>query len=360
MTSSLWWNGPNWLVQEESSWPTNIPDLSNLKQFSSLRKVHRITAWILRFVNNARPKSSKLSVPLGATEISSAQTYWIRATQQRHYKEEVADLSKGKELDKSSTVRSTNPFLDKQGLLRLKGRLQFSNVSENEKQPWLLPSKDSYTELVVRDAHDKVLHAGVDATLAQVRESFWIVKGRQSIKTTIRECCICKRYSARPGSEEMAPLPPDRILEAPPFATTGLDFAGPLITKDSEEKHYILLFTCGVTRALHIELVNSMSTENFILAFRRFISRRGLCNTIYSDNAKTFKRADKELSKIWKCISHPSVKNMFANYGILWKYSVEKGPWWGGFWERQVRTIKTSLKKVIGRSTLCVKELETF
>ncbi|GFY57936.1 integrase catalytic domain-containing protein [Trichonephila inaurata madagascariensis] len=86
----------------------------------------------------------------------------------------------------------------------------------------------------------------------------------------------------------MAPLPKDRIEQSPPFAVTGLDFAGPIHVKNSREKFYILLCTCAVTRALHLELVTSFTTE----AFRRFISRRGLCTVIYSDNAKTFKRAE--------------------------------------------------------------------
>ncbi|GBN79620.1 hypothetical protein AVEN_240820-1 [Araneus ventricosus] len=97
-----------------------------------------------------------------------------------------------------------------------------------------------------------------------------------------------------------------------------------------------------------------------MLAFRRFISRRGLCSTIYSDNAKTFKCADVELRKLWKYIRHPTVQNLISSHGIKWKYIVEKGAWWGGFWERHFRTIKTSLRKIVGRSSLSLSELETL
>ncbi|GFQ75068.1 thioredoxin [Trichonephila clavata] len=102
-----------------------------------------------------------------------------------------------------------------------------------------------------------------------------------------------------------------------------------------------------------------MSTEQFLLAFRRFISRRGLCSTIYSDNAKTFKRAELQLKKFWKCMLYPSVQDLFSTHGITWKYIVEKGAWWGGFWERHFRTIKTCLRKIIGHSSLSSNELET-
>ncbi|GFR06637.1 integrase catalytic domain-containing protein [Trichonephila clavata] len=163
----------------------------------------------------------------------------------------------------------------------------------------------------------------------------------------------------RSGNQEIAPLPPDRVLESPPFSISGLDFAGPFFIKDSDKKHYLLLFTCATTRALHLELLPSMSTEQFLLAFRRFISRRGLCSTIYSDNAKTFKRAELELKNFWRCMLHPSVQDLFSTHGITWKYIVEKGAWWGGFWERHFRTIKTCLRKIIGRSSLSLNELET-
>ncbi|GFY20313.1 integrase catalytic domain-containing protein [Trichonephila clavipes] len=93
------------------------------------------------------------------------------------------------------------------------------------------------------------------------------------------------------GTQIMAPLPRDRIEQYPPFAVTGLDFAGPIYVKNSKENFYILLCTCAVTRALYLELVTSLTMEAFLLAFRRFISIRGLCTVIYSDNTKTFKIA---------------------------------------------------------------------
>ncbi|GFQ91937.1 integrase catalytic domain-containing protein [Trichonephila clavata] len=157
-----------------------------------------------------------------------------------------------------------------------------------------------------------------------------------------------------------APLPRDRIEQSPPFAVTGLDFAGPIFVKNSKEKFYILLCTCAVTRALHLELVTSLTTEAFLLAFRRFISRRGLCTVIYSDNARTFKRAETELRRLWTIINHPDMKEFCAaSKGVKWKYIIERVAWWGGFYERIVRSVKTILRKVIGKSSLTSEELET-
>lgn len=108
-------------------------------------------------------------------------------------------------------------------------------------------------------------------------------------KGCVQKCFICKRTRVKAGQQISAPLPRERIDTLQAFETTGVDFAGPLYTKPNNEKAYIALFTCAVTRAVHLELVSCMSTEVFLLAFRRFISRRGVCSVIYSDNARTFK-----------------------------------------------------------------------
>lgn len=121
-----------------------------------------------------------------------------------------------------------------------------------------------------------------------------------------------------------------------------------------------MLFTCAVTRAVHLELVHDMTTASFLLAFRRFVSRRGLCRVVYSDNALTFKRATKELTELWNVMRHPDVIDHFSNAGIEWKFIVERAPWWGGFYERLVRSVKGALKKVIGRRVLDSQELATI
>ncbi len=91
-------------------------------------------------------------------------------------------------------------------------------------------------------------------------------------------------------------------------------------TSNGTSKAYIALFTCAVTRAIHLELVSNQSTENFLLALKRFIARRGLCKVIYSDNAKTFKRADQDLKELWKSIKERSTKSCLKR--ILGKASL--------------------------------------
>ena len=122
-------------------------------------------------------------------------------------------------------------------------------------------------------------------------------------------------------------------------------------------KCYVCLFTCASTRAVHLELLRSLTVESFLLAFRRFASRRGLPAILISDNAKTFKRSSKEVQKIARS---KEVMRYLSNNGVSWKFIVEKAPWWGGFWERLIQSVKRCLKKCIGRTTLNYDELQTL
>ena len=106
-----------------------------------------------------------------------------------------------------------------------------------------------------------------------------------------------------------------------------------------------------------MELTRTLNVQDFLLAFRRFASRRGLPATIQSDNAKTFQSSSKEIRKIARS---PEVWRYLTNNQITWNFIVEKAPWWGGYWERLVRSIKSPLKKVIGRSTLTYDEMNTL
>ena len=121
-------------------------------------------------------------------------------------------------------------------------------------------------------------------------------------------------------------------------------------------KTYVCLFTCASTRAVHLELLPNLNADSFLLAFRRFESRRGLPSTLLSDNAKTFKSACKEIRNI-TCSREVSVH--LTRHRVTWNFIVERAPWWGGFWEQMVQLVKRCLRKAIGRSTLNYDQLNT-
>lgn len=178
----------------------------------------------------------------------------------------------------------------------------------------------------------------------------------------------CRKEISKAGSAPTAPLPKDRIDQAPPFKVCGIDFAGPVYIKGPSyyernknlDKAYICLITCAVTRALHLELLPSLSTDEFLLAFKRMVARRGTPHTIYTDNAKTFQKANKDLISIWKKLNDKELLEYFGSRGINWKFIAERAAWWGGFYERMVRSTKSILKKGLGLANLNYQEMETI
>ncbi|KRZ16794.1 hypothetical protein T11_15773 [Trichinella zimbabwensis] len=206
------------------------------------------------------------------------------------------------------------------------------------------------------------LHAGLNQTLAALRRRFWVVRGRQAVKRCIRACIICRKHDARPFCPLISDLPPERVTPSFPFNRVGLDFAGPLHVKDEQrplQKVYICLFTCMVMRAVHLELVLDMTTISFLAALRRFIARRGRPSVIHSDNFRTFKQADLFLRDLLHGKSAEKIQEELAMRQIEWRYSTDRAPWCGGYWERLVRSMKSALRKVLGKELLRSWELHT-
>lgn len=253
-------------------------------------------------------------------------------------------------------------FIDTEGLLRCRGRLQNTDLPFSTQFPLILPRESHFTMLIVRQAHEQVYHNGVKDTLAQVRSKYWIIRGRSLVKRLIGQCVICRRleglsYIAPPPP----PLPPYRVREAPPFDCSGVDYAGPLFVRMEKSancttKVWISLITCCVTRAIHLDLVFDMTSQLFIRCFKRFVARRGLPHRMVSDNGKTFKGAAKFLRRIAK---QPEVQRYLDKFSVQWTFNVERAPWWGGLFERLVRSTKRCLKKMVGRAKLTYEELLT-
>ncbi|GFX47511.1 integrase catalytic domain-containing protein [Trichonephila clavipes] len=157
--------------------------------------------------------------------------------------------------------------------------------------------------------------------MSALRENYWILKSRKTVRRVFSECIICKRCTVRPHTTLSPPLPYDRVREAQIFEITGVDLCGPLFLRD-RTKFWIVLFTCAVFRAVHMELVTSLSTESFILALRRLISRRGRPFTIYSDNGKNLVGTSNELKEL-----SPNLIQLLSEYSHVFsknKYDVGK------------------------------------
>ena len=129
-------------------------------------------------------------------------------------------------------------------------------------------------------------------------------------------------------------------------------------TQGEQIKAYVCLFTCAATRAVHLELTPDLSAATFLLAFRRFTSRRGIPSVMISDNAKVFQSPSSVIKKV---VRAEEVNKYMLNNQIRWNFIVEKAPWWGGgVWECLIGSVKRCLRKTVGRSTLTFEEMRTL
>ena len=366
-TRVLWHVGPPWLVKEEPSsstgdeeiqlpaeclselrskdqqlvhgllttgTATRLSEMIDCKNFGSFKRLISTTALVLKFcrilLNKVRPNNTEDSCDLNA----EAEHRWILECQ------ELAVSDKKFEHWK----RQLDLFQDESGVWRCRGRIENAVVPFSTKHPALLHKDHPVTSLLVWKAHGQVLHNGVKETLTELRSRFWIIKGRSLVKKLIQQCRICRRHEGKPYSAPRPPpLPLFRVEEAPPFTFTGCDFAGPLYIRceGGQKKTWICLYTCCVVRAVHLELVMDLTTPTFLRCFKCFIGRRGLPKMMISDNRKTFKAAAKSIGD------------------VKWTFNIPKAPWWGGVFERLVRSVKRCLKKFLGHARLSYDELLT-
>ncbi|CAL8130362.1 unnamed protein product [Orchesella dallaii] len=251
-------------------------------------------------------------------------------------------------------LKKLNVFIDEDKLIRLKTRLLRGDFSEDFKRPIVLPHRSPVVDALIMHEHKKHCHAGVQTLLSILREQFWILKGRRTIRQVFRKCEDCMRYAAKKMDPEMAPLPKDRMQADIPFQVTGVDMMGPLFLKDGN-KAWVALFTCAVYRAIHLELVTSLSTEAFKNALRLFVGRRGRPSIIYSDNGTNFVGTH----NLFKAVNWKQVQKYGSYQKIEWRFNPPTAAWWGGFWERMVGVVKSTLRKVLGKASLDFEELET-
>ena len=152
-------------------------------RFSKYSRLLRTVAWIRRFIRNSKLKEEeRLSTPLTGLEIREAEEWLIVHVQKTSF-DEVASLAKHGGPLKDSKLANLNPFLcPTSGLLRVGGRIHKSSLPEEEKHPIILPSNHPVVKLLIEDVHCRELHAGVECSLSVLRQKFWLIKGRSTVR----------------------------------------------------------------------------------------------------------------------------------------------------------------------------------
>lgn len=206
---------------------------------------------------------------------------------------------------------------------------------------------------MIKHYDELLFHPGPERVLADIRRKYWILRGRQAIRKHQNQCQTCKKWKANPVIPKMADLPPARLrLSKPPFWSTGMDCFGPFTVTlgRRSEKRWGLLFKCLTTRCIHIETLNKMDADTFLMAFRRFVSRRGKPFELISDCGTNFKAGEAELKCAFEAMA-PTLKRELAQSQVHFRFNPPSAPHFGGSWEREIKSIKSALNVALGNQT---------
>lgn len=343
-----------------------------ITRYSSFTKLLRVFAYCKRFLYNSsvKNKSERRLSHLSVQELNEAELHLIRLVQHLHFYNEIVLLRQNKIISKQSNLLSLSPYLDDNQILRVGGRLTHSHLDDYHKHQILLPKRDPFSDLVILDAHARSLHSGVLGTLALIRLKYWIISARSAVKRITQNCIICFKSKPSSGIILMGDLPPARTQVARPFSRTGVDFFGPFLLKEGSRrskkyvKGYGCVFVCFITKAVHCELVEDLSTEAFLAALDRFVARRGIANEIYCDNATNFQGAANELRQCLQFLKKSDIQAdiiaHMASIRVSFMFIPPRAPNFGGIWEAAVKSFKRVISKLVVNSHLTYIELYTL
>ncbi|XP_055686819.1 uncharacterized protein LOC129792077 [Lutzomyia longipalpis] len=390
---SLWWHGPNLevcglpeqqlqITEDETILEQRVlsvhhtnPFWEIIKHYSQFSRLVRVIAYCNRFIHNKllckRENTARRTGPLQVSELDRARLQIVKAAQQESFAEDIHNLQRNKEVSRKSSIRNLNPFLDDEGILRVGGRIEKSNLKYNQKHQILLHSNHHLTELIVRKCHADTLHGGHQLVLSFVRQQYWPIRGINIVKKIARNCIQCFKTNPKLSEQMMGNLPASRVDTefTKPFKRIGIDFCGPFMVKpplrrSAVVKVYVAVYICMVTRAIHLELVHDLTSEAFIASLRRFCGRRGRPTDIYCDNGKNFVGAANQLTELHKFLRANDPQDAIITYsseqGINFHFIPPYSPHFGGSWEAGVKSFKTQLKRVAGNTVFTTESLETI
>jgi len=372
-----WQSGPKFLMETEENWPTKqgmnesvlpeqvvmkmkaceevrgVDQVINIQNFSSYDKLIRVTA---------RARSMFQKIPQAGLknacrfpdrqQLAEAEMLWIRSSQV-----ELED-----NIPEHTYKRLGTQLIN--GIIVIGSRMEsWRECTYNNENPILLSAKSGFAKLYASKIHDEA-HLGVSATAAKIRAKYWIVGLRKLLRSIKFRCVICKKLGHELQKQCMGQLPAYRLKPAPAWSYTGLDLFGPFdikgeANKRSRSKGYGVIFTCMLSRAVHLDISTSYDTESFLLVLRRFIAIRGSPLKFWSDQGSQLQSANKEMQQAMANLN----RKLLVEFGVVnhidWDFGPPDAPWQNGCTESLIKSVKKSLTVVIGEQALTFSEMQT-
>lgn len=286
-TTTRWFKGPEFLLQDEDSWPKTNKEISGTAEeikpkyilahhqvvepflrikFERFGSWAKTMAYVRRFINNVIARTKKANSenrigPIMSSEYQSGENALYRIAQWEEFAIDILKLEnnepqtskKNKAILKNSPIYRYSPYIDQAGVLRMRGRIDAAlNMSEDQKRPIILPKHHYITKLVIEDYHHRYLHQNTETVINELKQKFIIPKVRVALKTVVKHCQRCKNSRAKPSVEVMADLPIARLSSySRSFSYTGIDYASPfkVVMNRKSVKRWVVIFTCLTIRA---------------------------------------------------------------------------------------------------------------
>ncbi|GFX76541.1 integrase catalytic domain-containing protein [Trichonephila clavipes] len=329
--------------------------LAQLKTFvrnrvSIIQELTESDFW--KLVNSENNPADILSRGISPDKIQHCELWWFGPTFLHQYKElEPYDIT---------AVEGDDLFLQE---LKETSFFHLCALLKNFEPLDIISNCSSFTKL------QRVIAWCAEATLANIRNSFWIPSARNVVRKILRTCITYRKVSAKVSQQLMADLPAARVTACRVFSQLGIDYCGPFQLKTFSgkcrqiRKVYVCVFICFTVKAIHLELVSYLTTEAFLAALKRFVARRERPIEIHSDKGWNFVGANNELRKILKALfkgKMEEIMDILYKEQIKWNFNPPSAPHFGGLWEAGVKSLKHHLKRVIGNSILSHEEFLTL
>ncbi|KAK3102609.1 hypothetical protein FSP39_012632 [Pinctada imbricata] len=394
LENSLWLSGPNSPPDDSSSvdHPLVDPEADNevrckasdaeleirsglgshrFSRFSSWNSLVEAIALLQRFIDYRKGKTKELSKKT-VESYKKAEFFVIKTIQAETLSDELECLRSSKPLPRHSHILTLDPVLDDSGIIRVGGRLKLTKTDSTFKHPILIPGNHYVATLLVRKHHTDVYHQGRHLTEGRVRSSgVWITGCKRLVSSVIHKYVVCRKLRGNLAAQKMSDLPVDRVTPGqPPFTSVGIDIFGPweVVTRrtrggSANSKRWAALFTCMATRAVHIEVIEEMSSSSFINALRRFIALRGKVQIIRSDRGTNFIGAVSPLQMNAVNVEDGPISDFLHKNGTTWIFNAPHSSHMGGVWERMIGITRRILDSMLldhGSRTLTHEVLVTF
>ncbi|XP_041972070.1 uncharacterized protein LOC121728040 [Aricia agestis] len=371
-----WFTGPSFILDDPATWPcekrTAVPlppsgeeriikqvhvcvdhvnndYLPKVERFSKYKRLVRAAATVLLSAEAFKAKllKRKVNTEISPDHIRLAELLLIKRSQNISFADDIKTIEAGQRPPKRSPFHKLAVKLDRSGILYLDSR-----VKEEYNLP-VLHAKEEFTRLLVHHTHAVFNHGNHQTVMNELRQRYHIIGLRSILRYICNKCQWCRTYRGTPSKIPLGDLPPERLAHnQPPFTALAVDYFGPMQVTIGRrhEKRWGAIYTCLTTRAVHLELVPSLSASSMIMSLRRMMSRRGTPTVIYSDNGTNFVGAEKEVTEALQQ-NDDAMKVFASGKQIIWKRIPPGAPNMGGAWERLVRSVKAALRVTLTEKT---------